>query len=252
MSWDWQVFCEDTIERTPVQGCCGKDGGVTYLDWLLSAWGWTVSVALLALLIALLLGAVIGTLRTLPDRPWVVRLSNAWVELFRNIPLLVQIFLWYHVVPALLPALKAVPGFVLVVLALGFFTSARVAEQVRAGIQALPRGQRYAGMALGFTTAQTYRYVLLPMAFRIIIPPLTSETMNIFKNSSVAFAVSVAELTMFAMQAQEETARGVEVYLAVTGLYIVSAFAINRLMAFIERRARVPGFIAAGAGAGGH
>ena len=126
------------------------------------------------------------------------------------------------------------------------------AEQVRAGIQALPRGQRYAGMALGFTTAQTYRYVLLPMAFRIIIPPLTSETMNIFKNSSVAFAVSVAELTMFAMQAQEETARGVEVYLAVTGLYIVSAFAINRLMAFIERRARVPGFIAAGAGAGGH
>jgi len=252
MSWDWQVFCEDTIERTPVQGCFGKDGGITYLDWLLSAWGWTVSVALLALLIALLLGAVIGTLRTLPDRPWLVRLSNAWVELFRNIPLLVQIFLWYHVVPALFPALKAVPGFVLVVLALGFFTSARVAEQVRAGIQALPRGQRYAGMALGFTTAQTYRYVLLPMAFRIIIPPLTSETMNIFKNSSVAFAVSVAELTMFAMQAQEETARGVEVYLAVTGLYIVSAFAINRLMAFIERRARVPGFIAAGAGAGGH
>jgi glutamate/aspartate transport system permease protein len=251
MSWDWQVFCEDTIERTPVAGCFGKDGGITYLDWLLSAWGWTVSVALLALLLALVVGAVIGTLRTLPDRPWVVRLGNAWVELFRNIPLLVQIFLWYHVVPALIPAMKGVPGFVLVVLALGLFTSARIAEQVRSGIQALPRGQRYAGMALGFTTAQTYRHVLLPMALRIIIPPLTSETMNIFKNSSVAFAVSVAELTMFAMQAQEETSRGIEVYLAVTGLYIVSAFAINRLMVFIERRARVPGFIATGA-AGGH
>ena len=251
MSWDWQVFCEDTIERTPVAGCFGKDGGVTYLDWLLSAWGWTVSVSLLALLLALVLGALVGTLRTLPDRPWIVRLGNAWVELFRNIPLLVQIFLWYHVVPALFPALKAVPGFVLVVLALGLFTSARIAEQVRSGIQALPRGQRYAGMALGFTTAQTYRHVLLPMAFRIIIPPLTSETMNIFKNSSVAFAVSVTELTMFAMQAQEETSRGIEVYLAVTGLYIVSAFAINRLMAFIERRARVPGFIAPGS-AGGH
>jgi len=251
MSWDWQVFCEDTIERTPVAGCFGRDGGITYLDWMLSAWGWTVSVTLLALLIALLLGAVIGTLRTLPDRPWVVRLGNAWVELFRNVPLLVQIFLWYHVVPALIPAMKGVPGFVLVVLALGLFTSARIAEQVRSGIQALPRGQRQAGMALGLTTAQTYRHVLLPMAFRIVIPPLTSETMNIFKNSSVAFAVSVAELTMFAMQAQEETARGVEVYLAVTGLYIVSAFAINRLMAFVERRARVPGFIASGA-AGGH
>ena len=182
----------------------------------------------------------------------IVRLGNAWVELFRNIPLLVQIFLWYHVLPTLFPVLRGVPGFALVVLALGFFTSARIAEQVRSGIQALPRGQRYAGMAMGFTTFQTYRYVLLPMAFRIIVPPLTSETMNIFKNSSVAFAVSVAELTMFAMQAQEETSRGIEVYLAVTGLYIVSAFAINRIMAFIEKRVRIPGMVVAGGAGGGH
>ncbi|MDR2326097.1 MAG: amino acid ABC transporter permease [Acidovorax sp.] len=251
MAWDWQMFCEDTLERTAVQGCFGKNGDVTYLDWMLSAWGWTVSVSLLALALALVVGIVIGTLRTLPDHPWVVRFGNAWVEFFRNIPLLVQIFLWYHVVPAIFPAMKSVSGFVLVVLALGFFTSARVAEQLRSGIQALPRGQRYAGMAMGFTTWQTYRYVLLPNAFRIIIPPLTSETMNIFKNSSVAFAVSVTELTMFAMQAQEETGRGIEVYLAVTGLYIISAFAINRIMAFIEKRSRVPGMISA-SGAGGH
>ena len=248
MSWDWQVFCEDTITREATQSCFGQGGDITYLDWLLSAWGWTVSVSLSALLVALLVGAVVGTLRTLPNRPWVVRAGNAWVELFRNIPLLVQIFLWYHVLPSLFPALQAVPGFVLVVLALGLFTSARIAEQVRSGIQALPRGQRYAAMALGMSTAQSYRYVLLPMAFRIIIPPLTSETMNIFKNSSVAFAVSVAELTMFAMQAQEETSRGVEVYLAVTGLYVISAFVINRIMAFIEQRSRVPGLIAAGGG----
>ena len=251
MSWDWQVFCEDTLTREAGSSCFGQGGDITYLDWLLSAWGWTVSVSLLALLLALFVGALVGTLRTLPDSPWVVRLGNVWVELFRNIPLLVQIFLWYHVLPTLFPTLQAVPGFVLVVLALGLFTSARIAEQVRSGIQALPRGQRMAGMALGLTTAQTYRHVLLPMALRIVIPPLTSETMNIFKNSSVAFAVSVAELTMFAMQAQEETARGVEVYLAVTGLYMLSAFAINRVMAFIERRARVPGFIAS-AGTGGH
>ncbi|WP_312462957.1 amino acid ABC transporter permease [Comamonas sp.] len=251
MNWDWQVFCEDTIERQVVQGCFGKNGDITYLDWLLSAWGWTISVSLCALVIALIVGSIIGTLRTLPDRPWTVRLGNAWVELFRNIPLLVQIFLWYHVVPALFPALKQVPGFLLVVLALGFFTSARIAEQLRAGILALPRGQRYAGMALGFTTFQYYRYVLLPMAYRIIIPPLTSESMNIFKNSSVAFAVSVAELTLFAMQAQEETSRGIEVYLAVTALYMISAFVINRIMAFIEKKSRIPGFIAAG-GSGGH
>ena len=250
MSWDWQVFCEDTLDREVRSGCMGKDGDITYLDWMLSAWGWTVSVALLALVLALAAGIVIGTLRTLENRPWTVRFGNAWVELFRNIPL-VQIFIWYHVVPAIFPAMKSVSGFVLVVLALGFFTSARIAEQVRSGIQALPRGQRYAGMAMGFTTWQTYRYVLLPNAFRIIVPPLTSETMNIFKNSSVAFAVSVTELTMFAMQAQEETGRGVEMYLAVTALYVISAFAINRIMAVIEKRTRVPGLSASSA-AGGH
>ncbi|RMW98516.1 amino acid ABC transporter permease [Allofranklinella schreckenbergeri] len=248
MTWDWQVFCQDNITNEVVSGCFGQGGDITYLDWLLSAWGWTVSVSLLALLLALVTGSVIGTLRTLPNNPWLVRLGNAWVELLRNVPLLVQIFLWYHVVPALFPAMRSVSGFVLVVCALGFFTSARIAEQVKAGIQALPRGQRNAGMALGLTTAQCYRHVLLPMAFRIIIPPLTSESMNIFKNSSVAFAVSISELTMFAMQAQEETSRGVEIYLAVTGLYIVSAFIINRIMAFIEKRTRVPGFIAGAAG----
>jgi glutamate/aspartate transport system permease protein len=142
--------------------------------------------------------------------------------------------------------LRGVPSFLLVIAALGLFTSARIAEQVRAGIQSLPRGQRMAGLAMGFTLPQTYRYVLLPMAFRIIIPPLTSESMNIIKNSSVAFAVSIAELTLFAMQAQEETSRGIEIYLAVTFLYFISAFAINRVMHVIEGRVRVPGLIAAG------
>src|SRR5438128_10954948 len=83
------------------------------------------------------------------------------------------------------------------------------------------------------------------MAYRIVIPPLTSESMNIIKNSSVAFAVSVAELTMFAMQAQEETSRGIEIYLAVTGLYFVSAFAVNRLGALVDRRVQVPGLLCA-------
>ena len=252
MSWDWQVFCQDTITQEVGASCFGQGGDITYLDWMLSAWGWTVSVSLLSLIVALVVGSVIGTLRTLPDSPWIVRLGNAWVEFFRNIPLLVHIFLWYHVIPSIFPAMKSLPGFVLVVFALGFFTSARIAEQLRSGILALPRGQRYAGMAMGFTTFQYYRYVLLPMAFRIIIPPLTSETMNIFKNSSVAFAVSVAELTMFAMQAQEETSRGIEVYLAVTGLYVISALAINRIMAIIEKRARVPGLVEASSAAGGH
>jgi glutamate/aspartate transport system permease protein len=239
MAWDWQVFCKQTIADNVGASCFGTGGDQTYLSWMISAWGWTLSVALLALVVSLLVGSVMGILRTSPSRA-LVGIGNAWTELFRNIPLLVQIFLWYHVLPALIPLLRGLPSFILVVVALGFFSSARVSEQVRAGIQALPRGQRYAGLALGLTLPQTYRFVLLPMAFRIVIPPLTSESMNIIKNSAVAFAVSIAELTMFAMQAQEETSRGVEIYLAVTALYFVSAFLVNRIALFIERRVQIP------------
>lgn len=239
-NWDWQVFCKETTTGEAVAGCFGRGGDITYLNWILSAWGWTLSVAGLAMVVALAVGSLMGILRTTPSRALVL-MGDAWTELFRNIPLLVQIFLWYHVLPALLPPLKGVPSFVLVVLGLGFFTSARISEQVRAGIQSLPRGQRHAGLAMGLTLPQTYRHVLLPMAFRIIVPPLTSESMNIVKNSSVAFAVSIAELTQFAMQAQEETSRGIEIYLAVTALYFVSAFAVNRVALFIENRVRVPG-----------
>lgn len=228
-----------------VSRCFGHGGDITYLDWMLSAWGWTLAVALLSLLLALVLGSIVGILRTTPNR-LLVTLGNAWTELFRNIPLLVQIFLWYHVMPALFPVLRSLPSLILVVMGLGLFTSARISEQVRAGIQSLPRGQRMAGLALGFTLPQTYRYVLLPMAFRIVIPPLTSESMNIIKNSSVAFAVSISELTLFALQAQEETSRGIEIYLAVTALYFLSAFAINRVMHFIEERVKVPGMIGGG------
>lgn len=242
MTWDWQVFCKNTIDGEVMPRCFGNGGDITYLDWMLSAWGWTLSVALLALVVALLVGSLMGILRTTPSK-LLVAIGNAWTELFRNVPLLVQVFLWYHVLPSLITPLRGVPSFILVVFALGFFTSARVAEQVKAGIQSLPKGQRYAGLAMGFSLPQTYRYVLLPMAFRIVIPPLTSESMNIIKNSSVAFAVSIAELTMFAMQAQEETSRGIEVYLAVTGLYFVSAFFINRIALFIENRVQVPGMV---------
>lgn len=242
MNWDWQVFCKNTIDGEVMPRCFGGGGEITYLDWLISAWGWTLSVSVLSLFVALLLGSIMGILRTTPHRGLVL-LGTAWTELFRNIPLLVQIFLWYHVVPALVSPLRDVPSFILVVMGLGLFTSARISEQVRAGIMSLAGGQRMAGLAIGLTLPQTYRYVLLPMAFRIIIPPLTSESMNIIKNSAVAFAVSISELTMFALQAQEETSRGIEIYLAVTGLYFISALFINRIMHFIEARVQVPGMI---------
>ncbi len=231
--WDWHLYLQDT------------GGGQTYFAWLMAAWGLTLSIAVMALVVALAVGSMMGIFRTTPSKALVI-VGDTWTQFFRNIPLLVQIFIWYHVIPGIFPSLKSVSPFVLVVFALGFFTSARISEQVKAGILALPQGQRYAGLAMGLTLPQTYRYVLLPMAYRIVIPPLTSESMNIFKNTSVAFAVSIAELTQFALQASEETSRFEEIFIPVTFLYFISAFAINRIAGVIEKRTRVPGMIGGG------
>ncbi len=242
-NWNWGVFFEEL-----------PGGEATYWEILLEGVGWTLAVSALAWIIALVIGSVIGTIRTTQSRP-LVALGNAWVEFFRNIPLLVQIFLWYFVVPEVSAPLKAwvvqaEPShvqFLMAVIGLGLFTSARVAEQVRAGIQSLPRGQRAAGMAVGLTTTQTYRFVLLPMAFRIIIPPLTSETMNLIKNSSVALTIGLAELTFRAREMGEYTFNFFEAFSAATLIYIAIAMTANRVMAHVERRVAVPGYIAGGA-----
>ncbi len=239
---DWSVFFQEL-----------PGGGEEYWELIVSGTCWTLAVSACAWVIALALGSVIGTIRT-TQQPWLVRLGNAWVELFRNIPLLVQMFLWYFVIPEFVPPLKAWivktdpinAQFLSAVLCLGLFTSARVAEQVRAGIQSLPRGQRNAGMALGFTQPQVYRFVLLPMAFRIVIPPLTSETMNLIKNSSIALTIGLAELTFRSREMGEYTFRFFEAFSAATIIYIVIGMIANRVMAFVEKRLAVPGFIAAG------
>jgi glutamate/aspartate transport system permease protein len=226
-------------------------GGEEYWQLIASGVGWTLSVSACSWIVAIVLGSIIGTIRTTAS-PWLVRAGNAWVELFRNIPLLVQMFLWYFVIPEFIPPLKAWivrtdpanAQFVAAVLCLGLFTSARIAEQVRAGIQSLARGQRLAGMALGLTTPQVYRYVLLPMGFRIIIPPLTSETMNLIKNSSIALTIGLAELTYRARELGEYTFNFFEAFTAATAIYLVIAMTANRVMAVIERRTAVPGYIA--------
>ncbi len=241
--FNWRIFFEEL-----------PGGGEQYWQMIVYGVGWTLAVSAVAWVIALVLGSIIGTIRT-TDSPWMVRLGNAWVEFFRNVPLLVQMFLWYFVIPEFIPPLKAWivrtdpanAQFVSAVLCLGLFTSARVAEQVRAGIQSLPRGQRFAGMALGLTQPQVYRYVLLPMGFRIIIPPLTSETMNLIKNSSIALTIGLAELTFRAREMGEYTFNFFEAFTAATLIYLVIAMTANRLMAVIERRAAVPGYIAGGA-----
>jgi glutamate/aspartate transport system permease protein len=240
--WNWGVFFQETPE-----------GGTFYWEILLSGLGWTLAVSVVAWLIAMIAGSLIGTMRTTQSH-WLTTIGHCWVELFRNIPLLVQMFLWYFVIPEFVPPLKrwmvstepVYAQFISAVLCLGLFTSARIAEQVRAGIQSLPRGQHLAGMALGLTPLQTYRHILLPEAFRIIIPPLTSETMNLIKNSSIALTIGLAELTFRARELGEYTFSFFEAFTAATLVYIIIAMSANRVMARVERGVAVPGLIAMG------
>lgn len=248
-NWNWGIFFQPA-----------SDGSGTWLWYLLSGLGWTLATALAAWVIALVVGAVVGTLRTTPMK-WVVRAGNLYVEIFRNVPLIVQMFLWFFVLPELLPkgagdAMKQLAppwgSYLPAVLCLGIFTSVRVAEQVRAGIGSLPRGQLLAGTALGLTLPQTYRYVILPMAVRIVLPPLTSEFMNIIKNSSVALTIGLLEVTGRARAMQELTFQVFEAFTAATLIYLVVNLLVVLGMRAIEAKVRVPGFVGAAPSGGGH
>jgi glutamate/aspartate transport system permease protein len=245
--WNWAIFWE-----------ISPDGVHTYFQTLLIGTGWTLATAACAWIIALALGSLVGVLRTTPFA-WAVRLGNVYVELFRNVPLLVQMFLWYFVLPEVVPRgfgiwLKQLPNasFYTAVVALGLYMSARIAEQVRAGILSLPRGQRLAGLALGLTLAQTYAYVLLPMTYRIIMPPLTSEFLNTIKNSAVALTIGLMELTARARAMQEFSFQVFEAFTAATVIYIVINIIVTFGMRLLERRVVVPGYLGFKTPAAGH
>jgi len=240
-NWNWGIYWQQSPEGTG-----------TYAMLLLSGLQWTIITALCAWVIALAIGSAVGVMRTLPSK-WANRFAGAWIELFRNIPILVQLFLWFFVLPELLPktmgtALKQLPNapFYIAVVGLGFATSARVAVQVAAGVKALPRGQTMAGYALGLSTAQTYQHVLLPMAFRIVLPPLTSEFLNLIKNTSVALTIGLLELTFRARTMQEYSFQVFEAFTAATVLYLI----LNVLVVFgaraLERSVSVPGYMGGG------
>ena len=248
-NWDWAVFL------APEPGGTG-----TYLKYLVVGLGWTLATALAAWVIALAIGSVVGTLRTTPYK-WVVRLGNAYVEIFRNVPLIVQMFLWFFVVPELLPKglgdwVKQMPppwgSYLPAVMCLGLYTSVRIAEQVKSGIGSLSRGQGMAGTALGLTLGQNYRFVLLPQAFRIVLPPLTSEFMNVIKNSSVALTIGLLELTGRARAMQEFSFKVFEAFAAATVIYLLTNLVVVLAMRALEKKVRVPGLISASASAGAH
>ncbi|MDX1464699.1 MAG: amino acid ABC transporter permease [Halomonas sp.] len=234
-NWNWSVLFQEP-----------------YIGWLFSGLKWTLLVAIAAWVIAFLLGSAIGILRTVPNR-LVRTLAAAYVELFRNIPLLVQLFVWYFVVPELLPENLGLwvkrdmpnPEYVTAVVALGAYTAARVAEQVRSGIQTIRKDLVNAGLAIGLTPLQTYLYIRLPISYRIIVPPLTSEFLTIFKNSSLALTIGVLELTAQARQIENYTFQGFEAFTAATVLYLVITLLVVLLMRLIDQKTRIPGSVGA-------
>jgi glutamate/aspartate transport system permease protein len=236
-NWNWPILLKEP-----------------YFGWIVSGFGKTILIALIAWAIAFPLGSVIGIARTAENR--VLRFAGTtYVDIFRNIPLLVQMFLWYFVVPELLPAdwgrwvkrEMPYPQFITAVTCLGLYTASRVAEQVRSGIEAIPRGQRNAGLAMGLTPSQVYRYVLIPVAYRTIIPPLTSDFLGVFKNSSLALTIGVLELTSQARQIEEYTFAAFEAFTVATVLYCLVTGLVIVIMRFVEGRTRIAGTIAVGA-----
>lgn len=227
-------------------------GGGIYLDWVISGIKWTLLVSILAWIIAFSVGSVLGVLRTTP-LAWLRVPATIYVEVFRNIPLLVQMFIWYFVLPELVPKMAGewlktklpMPEFTNAVLCLGFYTASRVAEQVRSGIQSIPRGQSEAGLAMGLTLPQVYRHVLLPMGYRIVIPPLTTEFLTIFKNSSIALTIGVLELTAQARQISEYTFKTFEAFTVATVVYVIITLTVAFAMRRLETKVRVPGYIGA-------
>jgi len=236
-NWNWRIFWEQTPEGTG-----------SYFSTLMNGLEVTILTALCAWTVAFILGSLVGIARTLPSR-LPVMLGNAYIEMFRNIPLLVQLFIWFFVLPELLPRdvgtwVKQMRNgpFVATVIGIGLYMSSRVAAQVTAGINSLPKGQRMAGTAIGLTTTQTYRYILLPLAYRIIFPPLTSEFLNTIKNTAAALTIGLLELTARAHAMQEFSFQVFESFVAATVIYLVLSGAVTFGMRHVEKRLAIPGF----------
>jgi len=219
--------------------------------WLLQGVLTTLGISVLAWVLAATLGILSGAMRTVPWKP-LRALATFYVEFFRNVPLLVWMFFWYFGVPPLLPRgaqdwlFSHRPEFWAGMFALGVYHGARMSEVIRAGIQSIPRTQFEAAVAMGLTTFQAYRLVIVPIALRLIVPPATSESLNLLKNSSVALTISVAELTFQTRQIETYTAKAIEAFTAGTVIYLVLCVGIAAIMARVERRFAIPGLIARG------
>jgi len=212
--------------------------------WLLKGLVLTLEITFISTGIALLLGTVFGIARLSRFKP-TYAIATAYVEFFRNTPLLVQLFFWYFAFPMVLP--QTVQTFLnehglefwAATIGLGIYTGSFVAEIVRAGIQAIPHGHIEAAQSSGLSGAQMLRHVVLPQAFRIIIPPLGSEFLNNMKNSSLAMTIAVGELCWQSQQIESFTFRGFEATSAASLIYLTLSITISMIMNTVNHHLKV-------------
>jgi len=217
---------------------------IEYKDLLIQGLITTIKLSIIGIFFSFLIGSIVGIGRASKNF-WLSLISSYYVESFRNIPLIVQMFFIYFTftLSQIFPFLNNLGEFLHIqdtdaffsaLLALILYTSAYIGEVVKAGITSIPKGQFEAAMSLGMSKFQVMWYIIYPQAIRIIIPPLTSQFLNLIKNSSLAMTIGVAELTFATQQIDAETFRGFEAATAVTILYILLTLTTSFFMNLIE------------------
>lgn len=212
-----------------------------YLQWLASGALNTLALFLLALVFAFIFAVLLVLARSLPAR-FVEWLVSAYVNYHRNVPTLVQIFVWYFGVPQLLPA--GLSGwindhngeFIFALIALSLNASAYISEDLRSGLRSIAKDQVEAARALGLSYVQTMRDVLLPQAIRVAAPSLINQSLNLFKTTSLAMAIGVAEMTYASRQIENETYRTFETFAIASAFYLLVSFSIMLTGYWYDRR----------------
>jgi polar amino acid transport system permease protein len=215
-----------------------------YLTWFIIGIATTIALTAAAWCLGMLLGLLLALVRMIPFRPlqWLVAL---YVEYHRNVPLLVQILVWYFGIPQLLPRAARVwlsnhhGEFIFAAVALGLASAAYISEDLRSGIRSIPRTQYEAARSIGFGFFAAMRWVILPQALRIVIPPLINQTLLLFKNTSLAMAVGVGELTYMTREVDSYTFKTFEAFAVATVVYLAISFAIMALGAYADRRLKI-------------
>ena len=216
-----------------------------YFEWLVSGLGVTLELSLVSIVLSFLLGLIIAVMRMSNFRP-ILWFAHAYLEFFRNTPLLVQLFFWYFGSYKILP--KVINDwlnsmnfeFAAAVIGLTIYTSAFIAEDIRSGVRSIPKEQMEAAQSSGFSYLRSMQYIILPQAVRITIPPLINQFLNLAKNSSLAMTIGVAEITYQARQIESYTFKGFEAFTAATLIYLVLSLAITGLVTLYDKKVLNP------------